>query len=79
MQQGTEHGGTWHLATRRASFDPAAVFRVCREKLDRNSVPDFIQVLDEIPKTASEKPQERFLVEAFEANPADVYSAADNG
>ena len=61
----------------RATFDIAAVFRACREKLDRNSVPDFIQVLDEIPKTASEKPQERFLVEAFETNPGDVYSARD--
>jgi crotonobetaine/carnitine-CoA ligase len=53
----------------------SAVFAACREKLDRNSVPDYIQVLDEIPKTASEKPQERFLVEAFETNPQDVYAA----
>lgn len=59
----------------RADFDVAEVFRICREKLDRNSVPDYIQVLDEIPKTASEKPQERFLVEAFTANPGGVYSA----
>jgi crotonobetaine/carnitine-CoA ligase len=62
----------------RDNFDVAAVFQACREKLDRNSVPDYIQVLDEIPKTASEKPQERFLVEAFEANPADVYAAPSN-
>jgi crotonobetaine/carnitine-CoA ligase len=60
----------------RASFDVAAVFQACREKLDRNSVPDFIQVMDEIPKTASEKPQERFLVEAFENKPGDIHSAA---
>jgi crotonobetaine/carnitine-CoA ligase len=62
----------------RDNFDVAAVFRACGEKLDRNSVPDYIQVLDEIPKTASEKPQERFLAEAFEANPADVYAAPTN-
>jgi crotonobetaine/carnitine-CoA ligase len=61
----------------RATFDVAAVFNSCREKLDKNSVPDFIQVLDEIPKTASEKPQERFLVEAFETRPGDVYAARD--
>jgi crotonobetaine/carnitine-CoA ligase len=60
----------------RDGFDVAAVFQACREKLDRNSVPDFIQVLDEIPKTASEKPQERFLVEAFESKPHDVHTAA---
>jgi crotonobetaine/carnitine-CoA ligase len=59
----------------RSTFDVRAVFAICREKLDRNSVPDFIQVIDEIPKTASEKPQERFLVEAFEANPGDVHPA----
>ncbi len=62
------------VPTDRASFDVQAVFAACREKLDRNSVPDFIQVLEEIPKTASEKPQERFLIEAFESNPGDVYS-----
>ena len=55
------------------------VFKACREKLDRNSVPDFIQILDEIPKTASEKPQERFLVEAFKGKPNDVHDAAANG
>ncbi|RLQ21048.1 ATP-dependent acyl-CoA ligase [Seongchinamella sediminis] len=59
----------------RERFDVGAVFAACREKLDRNSVPDFIQVLDEIPKTASEKPQERFLVEAFENKRSDVYAA----
>jgi carnitine-CoA ligase len=60
----------------RDNFDLAAVFQICRDKLDRNSVPDFIQLLDEIPKTASEKPQERFLAEAFEAHPQDVHAAS---
>jgi len=59
-------------------FDVAAVFQTCGEKLDRNSVPDYIQVLDEIQKTASEKPQERFLIDAFEANPTNVYAAPAN-
>ena len=63
------------MPANRARFDVQAVFAACREKLDRHSVPDFIQVLEEIPKTASEKPQERFLVEAFEAHPGDVYTA----
>ena len=31
-----------------------------------NFVPSYLQVLDEIPKTISEKPQERFLIELFE-------------
>lgn len=63
------------VPTDRDNFDVQAIFAACREKLDRNSVPDFIQVLEKIPKTASEKPQERFLVEAFESNPGDVHAA----
>ena len=31
-------------------------------------------MLDEIPKTASEKPQDRFLVEALRAPGAEVYA-----
>ncbi len=60
----------------RGGLDIPALLRACREKLDRNSVPDFIQVVDEIPKTASEKPQERFLVEAFRTAPEQVHAAA---
>ena len=59
-----------------ASFDATAVFEACKQKLDRNSVPDFIQLMEEIPKTASEKPQERFLAEAFSNRPDDVRKAA---
>jgi crotonobetaine/carnitine-CoA ligase len=59
------------------SVDVGAMYAYCREKLDRNSVPDFIQILDEIPKTASEKPQERFLVEAFEQQPDARHAASD--
>ena len=64
------------VPTDRVAFDPAAVFQACREKLDKNSVPDYVQVLNEIPKTASEKPQERFLIEAFESERHGVYAAA---
>ena len=63
----------------RAAFDPAAVFAWCREKLEPNSVPSFLQVVDEIPKTASEKPQERFLIEALGRADAQVWEAAGSG
>ncbi len=66
------------VPARENPFDVHALFEACRDKLDRNSVPDFIQVLGEIPKTASEKPQERFLVEAFETRQDEVYRAAAN-
>lgn len=48
-----------------AGFDPQQVFRACRAKLEANSVIAWLQVVHEIPKTASEKPLERFLVEMF--------------
>jgi len=57
-----------------ASFDPAAVFTVCRAKLEPNFVPSYLQVVEEIPKTASEKPQERLLIECFAPDGEGVYT-----
>lgn len=42
--------------------------------LERNSAPQFIQVLDEIPKTASEKPMKRFCQKRFQEEPETVFS-----
>ena len=63
----------------RARFDPAAVFAACRRTLEANFIPSFLQVVDEIPKTASEKPQDRFLVEALAAPGAEIYEPRDRG
>ena len=57
----------------RARFDPNAVFAACQAKLEANFVPSFLQVLDEIPKTASEKPQDRFLIEALRRPESEIY------
>jgi crotonobetaine/carnitine-CoA ligase len=57
-----------------ATFDAQAVFRRCRQDLEPNAVPMYLQRVGEIPKTASEKPQERFLLEAFRADPASVHT-----
>ncbi len=59
-----------------AAFDAQGLYRVCRQKLEPNAVPAFIQLLHQIPKTASEKPQDRFLVEALESNPRHVHTEA---
>ena len=40
----------------------------CREHLERNDVPEFFQVLDEIPKTISEKPIEKACIELLPAS-----------
>ncbi len=55
------------------SFAVQNLYRICRAKLESNFVPSFIQVLAQIPKTASEKPQDRFLIEALEINPSAVF------
>ncbi len=59
-----------------ATFDPTAVFAVCREKLEANFVPSYLQIVDEIPKTASEKPQERLLRERFAPAAGNVVKAS---
>ncbi|HXR02139.1 MAG TPA: AMP-binding protein [Pseudomonas sp.] len=52
----------------------AELFSLCRAALEPNSVPGYIQLLEEIPKTVSEKPIERFLLEAFHRQSSDVFS-----
>jgi crotonobetaine/carnitine-CoA ligase len=58
----------------RAAFDPDAVFRACREGLESNFVPSYLHVVEQIPKTASEKPQERFLLEVFDPDADNVHT-----
>jgi crotonobetaine/carnitine-CoA ligase len=57
-----------------AALRPADVFAACRRGLEPNFVPSYLQVVDEIPKTASEKPQERFLLERFDPRSTTVFT-----
>jgi crotonobetaine/carnitine-CoA ligase len=63
----------------RSDLDLASIYKKCREELESNFVPSYLQILDEIPKTISEKPQERFLIELFESDKADVYTEEQVG
>ena len=56
-----------------AGLDPQAIYARCRICLESNFVPSFLQVVSEIPKTASEKPQEKPLAEAFAIDAQNVY------
>jgi crotonobetaine/carnitine-CoA ligase len=56
--------------------DVAGVFAQCRDKLEPNFVPSYLQVLEQIPKTASEKPQERILLEQFDASASSVHASS---
>jgi carnitine-CoA ligase len=62
------------VPTDATQFDAKAVFAACVAGLEPNFVPSYLQVVDEIPKTASEKPQERFLLERFAPAAAGVYA-----
>ena len=62
------------VAHDRPALDVAGVFVACRAGLEGNFVPSYLQVVDEIPKTASEKPQERFLLEAFAPDAEGVFT-----
>lgn len=58
-------------------IDPDSFFSHCREKLEGNSVPSYLQVVAAIPKTASEKNLDRVLRDEFEIGAVNVFSAAD--
>lgn len=59
------------------AFDPAGLIAWCRERLDPNSVPVVLQVVGAITKTASEKPQERFLAADLAAGKGTVIRTAE--
>ncbi len=63
------------VPTNAKTFDAQAVFEACRKGLEPNFVPSYLQVVDEIPKTASEKPQERFLLDRFAPDARGVFTA----
>jgi len=60
----------------RSRFDATALWHACRAGLEANFVPSWFLLLDEIPKTASEKPLERVLIEEFQLNPAAFIAAS---
>ena len=63
------------VPTEGSKLVPASVFAWCREKAESNMVPDFLMVVDELPKTASEKVQPRFLVQMFKDGNGPIFSA----
>lgn len=69
-------GGANSNAKPDANPDVASIFARCRERLESNFVPTYLQIVDEIPKTASEKPQARLLLERFETDAEGVHSEA---
>ncbi len=57
-----------------AQLDVAALFARCAARLERTHVPDYLQIVDELPKTATEKVQTRVLVETFDPSSPRVHA-----
>ena len=57
--------------------NPASVFEAAIAGLERNSVPSYIQMVDEIPKSPSEKYLDRILKEQFSPEADNVYRLED--
>ena len=55
-------------------LDASELFARCAERLERTYVPDFIQVLEELPKTATEKVLTRLLVKSFDPSSPRVFA-----
>ncbi|MDI6830146.1 MAG: AMP-binding protein [Actinomycetota bacterium] len=55
------------------AIDPDSIFKAALEGLERNSVPSYIQVVEEIPKSPSEKHLDRVLRDAFHPDADNVF------
>ena len=58
--------------------DIKGIFDLCLEKLERNSVPSYVQTVDTIPKTASQKNLSRVLQQEFDAEAANAHRFEDH-
>jgi acyl-coenzyme A synthetase/AMP-(fatty) acid ligase len=56
-----------------ATFRPEELLERCVEHLEPSHVPDVVQIVDELPKTPTQKVQERFLEALLDATDASVY------
>ncbi|HOB87002.1 MAG TPA: AMP-binding protein [Bacillota bacterium] len=59
------------------TIDPVSIYRRCQEELARNFIPSYLQIVDEIPKTISEKPLDRLLREQFNRGEGEIYRYED--
>ena len=58
-------------------IDPAVIFEACRNGLEPNFVPSFLQVKETIPKTISEKALDRVLKDEFTPDDENIFSITD--
>jgi crotonobetaine/carnitine-CoA ligase len=59
-------------------LDTTSIFATCCRGLPPNAVPSYLHVVSEIPKTLSEKPQKRWLLESFDPYGPNVFDRQQN-
>ena len=59
------------------TIEPAAIYEKCKKELSANFIPSYLHILDDLPKTISEKPLERVLREMFNKGQGTIYAAED--
>ncbi len=59
------------------TIDPAVIYEKCKKDLEPNFIPSYLQLVDEIPKTISEKALDRVLRNNFERDGENVYRLED--
>ncbi|HQG30576.1 MAG TPA: AMP-binding protein [Deltaproteobacteria bacterium] len=55
------------------TLDSKKIYKVLEKSLEKNSIPSFLQVVEEIPKSASEKNLDRILKEEFRKDAPNVF------
>jgi crotonobetaine/carnitine-CoA ligase len=57
-----------------ADFDVVALFARCASRLEHSHVPDFIQVVDHLPRTVSQQVQARFLAAKLQGSARSAFA-----
>ncbi|HQL83285.1 MAG TPA: AMP-binding protein, partial [Spirochaetota bacterium] len=58
-------------------IDPASVYTLCKNDLEKNFIPSYLLVVGHIPKTISEKAIPRQLKEMFEKGEGKIFKVED--
>jgi crotonobetaine/carnitine-CoA ligase len=59
------------------TIDPRTIFDLCKKELAANYIPSYLHVLEELPKTLTEKPLTRELKQLAEKGVGRMYKSED--
>ena len=59
------------------TLDPGSVYELCKKALEANFIPSYLQVVEKIPKTLTEKAIPRKLREMFNSGEGNIYPFED--